>query len=94
MEYETSEARQSVNRVVSAVWDCARQFGDMSYAILPRDLAHSVGDLKKSFLNVVRTAVDKEIEWIDERVAGGDRLRDEWRRSYEADKSGAGEPIN
>jgi hypothetical protein len=94
MDSETSEARESINRVVSAVCDCARHLGDMSYAILPRELAHSMGDLKKSFLNVVRTAVDKEIEWIDERVAGGDRLRDEWRRSYEADKSGAGEPIN
>jgi hypothetical protein len=42
-------------------------------------LAHSVGDLKKAILSEVRKAVDWKIEWIDERVAGGDRLREEWR---------------
>jgi hypothetical protein len=27
----------------------------------------------------VRNFLNWEIDWIDERVAGGDRLRDEWR---------------
>ena len=95
MGFDTSEARESVNSAASAVCDSLRYLGDLSYAVLPRDIAHSVGDLKKSFLSFVRTAVDKEIEWIDERVAGGDRLRDEWRQSCAPETgSGTSEPVN
>lgn len=95
MSYETSDAKESINRLFCGICDCARYLGDASYAILPRDIAHGLGDLKKSFLNVVRTAVDKEIEWIDERVSGGDRLREEWRRACEEQKTeGSAEPIN
>ena len=65
--------------VMDAVCDGLRQIGDFSYAILPRDLAHALGDVKKAMLSTIRSAVDWEIEWIDDRVAGGDRLRDEWR---------------
>ncbi|HEX6283570.1 MAG TPA: hypothetical protein VFZ71_01795 [Pyrinomonadaceae bacterium] len=65
--------------VADAVCDGLRQIGDFSYAILPRDIAHAVGDFNKACLSTIRSAVDWEIEWINERVAGGDRLRDEWR---------------
>lgn len=73
------EARESVNDVAGAICDGLRQIGDFSYAIMPKDLAHAVGDLKKAVLSQIRCVVDWEIEWIGDRVAGGDRLREEWR---------------
>jgi hypothetical protein len=47
---------------------------------MPKDLAHALGDVKKAVLNQIRCLVDWETKWIDERVAGGDRLRDEWQQ--------------
>jgi hypothetical protein len=73
------EGRECVNEVATAICDGLRQIGDFSYAIMPRDVAHALGDLKKAVLGQVRNAVDWEIGWIDDRVAGGDRLREEWR---------------
>jgi hypothetical protein len=71
--------RDPVREVAEAVCDGLRQIGDFSYAIMPRDMAHALGDLKKAVLGQVRSCVDWEVNWIDERVAGGDRLREEWR---------------
>ena len=62
------------------IWDALRFLGDATYAIMPEDVAHRVGELKKNFWSGVRWLVDKEIEWVDARVKGGDRLREEWRR--------------
>jgi len=73
------EARRCANDVAEAICDGLRQIGDFSYAIMPRDLAHAVGDMKKAVLSTIRKGVDWEIGWIDDRVAGGDRLREEWR---------------
>ena len=73
------QARNCVEDVAGAVRDGLRQIGDFSYAIMPKDLAHAVGDLKKAVLSQIRGALDGEIGWIDERIAGGDRLRDQWR---------------
>lgn len=73
------EGRDPVNDVCTAVWDGFRKIGDFSYAILPRDVAHAAGEFNKAVLNQVRNLVDWEIRWIDERVAGGDRMREEWR---------------
>ena len=73
------EARSCANDVANAVCDGLRQIGDFSYAILPKDLAHAVGDLNKALLSTVRSALDWQIDWNDDRVAGGDKLRDEWR---------------
>jgi hypothetical protein len=64
----------------NAVCDALKYIGDASYAILPKDVAHQLGELKKNFFGSVRWLIDKEIEWIDARVAGGDRLREEWQR--------------
>ncbi len=90
-----SEARESIHCATNAVCDVLCYLGDVCYAILPADLAHDLGDLKKSFWRNVRSAIDKELEWIDERVAGGDRLREEWKRAAEAGKKGqASEPAN
>ena len=80
------EVRDTASNAASAICDVLRYLGDVSYAILPRDLAHDFGDLNKTFWNGVRNAVDKEIEWIDERVAGGDKLREEWERRCHADQ--------
>jgi hypothetical protein len=73
------DARDPVCDVKDAVCDGLRQIGDFSYAILPKDVAHALGDLKKAVLSQIRCLVDWEIGWIDDRVAGGDRLREEWR---------------
>ena len=94
MAFNGAEARESVNCAASAVCDALRYLGDVSYAVLPRDVAHSLADLNKSFLNVIRTVVDKESEWIDQRVAGGDRLREEWKQACSTAKTqGTGEPV-
>lgn len=73
------DARDPVCEVKDAVCDGLRQIGDFSYAVLPREMAHALADLKKSVLSQIRSLVDWEIGWIDDRVAGGDRLREEWR---------------
>ena len=73
------EGRTPVQDAASAVCDGLKQIGDFSYAIMPKELAHAVGDLKKALLSQIRGALEWEIGWVNERVAGGDRLRDEWR---------------
>lgn len=73
------EARSCVDDVANAICDSFRQIGDFSYAILPKEVAHAVGDLNKALLSSVRSALECQIDWIDERVAGGDKLREEWR---------------
>jgi hypothetical protein len=75
----------------NAACDVLRYLGDASYAVLPKDVAHRVGELKKNFWGGVRWLVEKEIEWIDARVKGGDRLREEWQRgANRAETSGSG----
>jgi len=73
------DARERINKAAEAVCDGLRQIGDFSYAVFPKDIAHALGDFKKAFLSEVRHLIDWEIQWNDERVAGGDKLRDEWR---------------
>lgn len=75
------EAGEKVNCAANAVCDGLRHLGDAAYAIFPRDVAHALGDLKKAILGNVRSFIDWEIEWVDERVAGGDRMREEWQQS-------------
>ena len=83
------------NSIVNELSEALRYVGDVSYAILPKDVAHNVGDLKKSFLTTIRSLIDKDIEWVDARVAGGDRVREEWRQKCNQDKSEeAPEPIS
>lgn len=90
-----SEARETVDNACNAVCDALRYLGDASYAILPPNVAHELGDFKKKFLNNVCTLIEKDIEWIDARVAGGDRLREEWKNACNREQSGqAEEPAN
>jgi hypothetical protein len=73
------EGRDCVNDVCAAVRDGLRQIGDFSYAIMPKDVAHAVGDLKRSLLTQMRDCLEWEMLWIKDRVEGGDRMREEWR---------------
>jgi hypothetical protein len=77
------QANDPVQRCAEAVGDALKQIGDISYAILPADIAHALGDLKKAFLGNIRSAIDWDIDWINERVAGGDKLRQEWKEKCE-----------
>ena len=47
------------NNIVNELCDAVRYIGDVSYAILPRDVAHNLADLKKSFLTTIRSLIDK-----------------------------------
>ncbi len=76
------ETTESGRGVVNELCDALRYLGDASYAILPKDVAHNLGDLKKSFLSTIRTLIDKDIEWVEARVAGGDRVREEWQEKW------------
>jgi hypothetical protein len=81
------EARDSVHCTTDAICDGLRRLGDMGYAILPEDVAHALGDLKKAFLTNLRSVIDWDIEWVNDRVAGGDKLREEWREKCKQDTS-------
>ncbi|HEY8185348.1 MAG TPA: hypothetical protein VIF64_04740 [Pyrinomonadaceae bacterium] len=94
-ESPSGNETQSEGSVVNELCDAFRYLGDVSYAILPEDIAHNLADLKKSFLTTMRSVIDKDIDWVEARVAGGDRLRQEWKQKWNRAKSeGAPEPIN
>ena len=84
-----AEGRDPIRDVADAVLGGLRQIGNCSYAILPKDIAHSVAGLKKALLVQITTALQWEMEWIDDRVAGGDKLRDKWREKCEQQTSQA-----
>ena len=86
------EGRSPIHDMAAAVCDGLKQIGDFSYAIMPRDLAHAVGDLKKACLTQMRSCIDWDIEWVNERVAGGDRLRDQWREKCRTQEAGETSP--
>ncbi len=72
---ETTESTSNTEcNVVNELCDALRYLGDASYAILPKDMAHNLGDLKKSFLSTIRTLFDKDIEWVEARVSGYRKL--------------------
>ncbi len=77
------QGRDPIRDVADAVLGGLRQIGDCSYAILPKDIAHSLAGLKRAVLTQLTTALQWEMEWIDDRVAGGDKLRDKWREQSE-----------
>ena len=68
------------------VCDALRYLGDASFALLPRDTAHKLGEFEKNFWGGVRWFAEKNIGWIDESLLAADRLRAEWnaRRYAEA----------
>ena len=84
-----AQDRDPVREVANAVLGGLRQIGDCSYAILPKDIAHSMAGLKKALLVQLTTALQWEMEWIDDRVAGGDKLREEWREKRQRSSQAA-----
>jgi hypothetical protein len=76
-----------IRDVKEAVCEGFRQIGDVSYAFLPKNMAHALGDLKKALLTELTTAFQWQMEWIDNRVAGGDKLREKWREKCERETS-------
>ena len=83
------EAKESAQCAVNAVCEALNYLGDASYAVLPRDLAHGLGDFKKAVLSNVRSLIDWEIDWVGERVVGGDRMREEWQRTCKREEDPA-----
>ena len=83
------EAKESAQCAVNAVCDALKYLGDASYAVLPRDIAHGLGDFKKAVLSNFRSLIDWEIDWVEERVVGGDRLREEWQQACKRDQDSA-----
>lgn len=89
------ETTESGRPVLEELGDALRYLGDASYAILPKEVAHNLGDLKKSFLTTIRTLIDKDIEWVEARVEGGDRVREEWQQKWcRKESDGTTEPVN
>ncbi|HYN85541.1 MAG TPA: hypothetical protein VER32_09820 [Pyrinomonadaceae bacterium] len=64
----------------NAVGDALRFICDASFAVLPRDAAHKLGEFEKNFWGGVRWFAEKNMGWVDESLAAADRLRDEWTR--------------
>ena len=88
-----SEKQETVNCTINGICDAVKLVGDISYAIWPKEVAHQLADLNKTLLGGMRWLIDKKVEWIDARVEGGDRLREEWKASYRRatdDTAGAG----
>lgn len=85
------QCEERLHDAADAVCDAFNQIGDFSYAIMPRELAHAVGDLKKAVLSSLRGAIDWEIGWIDARVSGGDKIRSEWQEKCRSRET-AGQP--
>jgi hypothetical protein len=59
--------------------DALRFICDASFAVLPRDVAHQIGEFEKNFWGGVRWLADKQVVWIDEGLRRSDRLREQWR---------------
>jgi hypothetical protein len=74
-----AEDRDPIREVAEAILGGLRKIEDCQYAIMPKNVAHSVASVKKTVLGVITNALRWEMEWIDDRVAGGDKLREEWR---------------
>lgn len=74
----------------NTVCDALRFLCDASFAVLPRDVARQIGEFEKNLWGGVRRFAEKNIGWIDESLAAGDRLREEWRRPATARPAGEG----
>ena len=74
---ETNDTRYHTG---DTICDALRFLCDASYAVLPRDIAYKFGEFEKNLLRGIGWLADKKINWIDEALRGGDRLREEWQR--------------
>jgi hypothetical protein len=71
---------QTPNRNCASLCDALRELCAASYAILPRDAAHRLGEFQKNCWGALGWFADKNIDWIEQGVAEGDRLRAEWQQ--------------
>ena len=74
---DTNDSRYKTG---NPICDAMRFLCDASFAVLPRDAAHKLGEFEKNFWGGVRWFADKSVTRIDESLAAADRLREEWRR--------------
>lgn len=74
------ERTESRYRTGNGVCDAFRFVCEASFAIWPRDVADKIGEFEKNLWGGVRWFADKNIDWIDAALKGGDRLREEWQR--------------
>ena len=88
------EGKDPVREVCDAVCDGLRQIGDFSYAIMPEKIAHALADFDKAVLTELKGCLQWQIEWIDKRVAGGDKLREEWREKCRRPETEYGSPTS
>ena len=63
-----AENRDPIRDVAEAVLGGLRQIEDCSYAIMPKNIAHSVAGVKKTLLGALTNALRWELDWIDDRV--------------------------
>jgi hypothetical protein len=75
-----NDPRYNTGDSLKDIW---RFFCDASFAVFPRDIAHQLGEFEKNVWGGVRCFAEKNLEWIDEALAGGDRLREDWQRRRE-----------
>jgi len=78
-----NEVNESRYHTGDTLCDALRFLSDASYAILPRDVAYKIAEFEKNVLGGVRWIADKKMNWIDDALNGGDRLREEWQRRYD-----------
>ena len=71
---------ETPNRSCDSLCAALRHLCAASYAILPRDAAHRLGELQKNCWGALGWFADKNIDWIEQAEAAGDRLREEWAR--------------
>ena len=88
---ETKDPRYNTG---NPVCDALRFLCDASFAVLPRDAAHKLGEVEKNIWGSVRWFADKSAGWVDESLAAADRLREEWncRRAETTDTPPATPP--
>ena len=86
----TTDPRYNTGDSLKDIWHFVC---DASFAIFPRDVAHQLGEFEKNVWGGIRCFAEKNLELIDDALAGGDRLREEWQRRREtratADAAGA-----
>ena len=86
---DTNDSRYKTG---NPVCDALRFLCDASFAVLPRDAAHQLGEFEKNFWGGVRWLADKSVTRIEESLEAADRLRDEWRRRNSSHSTIADEP--
>jgi hypothetical protein len=81
---DTNQTRYETGHPICDAW---RFLCDASYAVLPRDAAHQLGEFQKNIWGALGWLAEKQIDLIDEAVRGGDRLREEWRERCRTNRS-------